>query len=47
MHSISRSIEIETLKRAGVALVVIGNGSPAMIKSYRRKSPEFIHSLRY
>ncbi|KAF7797204.1 hypothetical protein EIP86_008396 [Pleurotus ostreatoroseus] len=28
-------VEIETLKRAGVALVVIGNGSPAMIKSYR------------
>lgn len=36
MQTISRRVDIEALKRAGVSLVVIGNGSPAMIKAYRR-----------
>lgn len=36
MRSISKSVDPEALKRANVDLVVIGNGSPAMIKAYRR-----------
>ncbi|EJF64769.1 hypothetical protein DICSQDRAFT_52225 [Dichomitus squalens LYAD-421 SS1] len=35
MYSISRNVNSEALKRAGVDLVIIGNGSPGMIKSYR------------
>lgn len=38
MHSIARTVNPEALKRAGVSLVIIGNGSAAMIKAYRRKS---------
>ncbi|KAI0687724.1 AhpC/TSA antioxidant enzyme-domain-containing protein, partial [Cytidiella melzeri] len=35
MYSISRTVNPDAMRRAGVGLVVIGNGSPAMIKSYR------------
>ncbi|THG97461.1 hypothetical protein EW026_g4538 [Hermanssonia centrifuga] len=35
MYSISRNVNPDALRRAGVDLVVIGNGSPAMIKSYK------------
>ncbi|RDX57095.1 hypothetical protein OH76DRAFT_1334854 [Lentinus brumalis] len=35
MYSISRSVDFEALKRAGIDFVIIGNGSPNMIKSYR------------
>lgn len=37
MYSIAGTVNPEALKRAGVSFVIIGNGSPAMIKSYRRK----------
>ena len=37
MYSIMRSVSAEDLKRAGLDLVIIGLGSPAMIKSYRRE----------
>ncbi len=37
MYSISRTVDFEALKRAGIDFVVIGNGSPNMIKSYRRE----------
>ncbi|KAI0955945.1 hypothetical protein AcV7_006479 [Taiwanofungus camphoratus] len=36
MYSIARSVDPDALKRAGVDLVIIGVGSPAMIKSYRQ-----------
>lgn len=39
MYSVSRSIDPEALKRAGIDLVIIGNGSPGMIRSYRRMFP--------
>ncbi|RPD59582.1 hypothetical protein L227DRAFT_503360 [Lentinus tigrinus ALCF2SS1-6] len=35
MYSISRNVDFEALKRAGIDFVIIGNGSPNMIKSYR------------
>ncbi|KAI0661799.1 hypothetical protein C8Q70DRAFT_911040 [Cubamyces menziesii] len=35
MYSISRNVDVEALKRAGIDFVIIGNGSPGMIKSYR------------
>ncbi|KAI0091040.1 AhpC/TSA antioxidant enzyme-domain-containing protein, partial [Irpex rosettiformis] len=35
MYSIARTVNPEALSRAGVNLIIIGNGSPAMIKSYR------------
>ncbi|KAI8980037.1 hypothetical protein BD414DRAFT_550640 [Trametes punicea] len=35
MYSISRNVDYEALKRAGFDFVIIGNGSPGMIKSYR------------
>lgn len=38
MYSIMRSVNAEDLKRAGIDLVIIGLGSPSMIKSYRRES---------
>ena len=37
MYSISRNVDFEALKRAGIDFVVVGNGSPNMIKSYRSK----------
>ncbi|KAH9944866.1 AhpC/TSA antioxidant enzyme-domain-containing protein [Amylocystis lapponica] len=36
MSSVTRAVDPEELKRAGVDLVFIGNGSPGMIKSYRQ-----------
>ncbi|OBZ72102.1 Thioredoxin-like protein AAED1 [Grifola frondosa] len=36
MYSISRSVDPDALKRDGVDLVIIGNGSPGMIKAYRQ-----------
>lgn len=38
MRSIARSVDPDALRRANVELVVIGNGSPAMIRSYKRES---------
>ena len=38
MYSIMRSVNAEDLKRAGLDLAIIGLGSPAMIKSYKRES---------
>ncbi|KAI0822547.1 hypothetical protein BC628DRAFT_1327234 [Trametes gibbosa] len=35
MYSISRNVDVENLKRAGIDFVIIGNGSHGMIKSYR------------
>ncbi|KZP00602.1 hypothetical protein CALVIDRAFT_476054 [Calocera viscosa TUFC12733] len=35
MFSISRGVDPDALRRAGVDLVIISNGSPKMIKSYR------------
>ncbi|KAH9856665.1 hypothetical protein C2E23DRAFT_721885, partial [Lenzites betulinus] len=35
MYSISRNVDVENLKRAGIDFVLIGNGSHGMIKSYR------------
>ncbi|KAI0331839.1 hypothetical protein GY45DRAFT_1247918 [Cubamyces sp. BRFM 1775] len=35
MYSISRNVDVEALKRAGIDFVIIGNGSHGMIKSYR------------
>ncbi|KAI0072759.1 hypothetical protein K474DRAFT_1604503 [Panus rudis PR-1116 ss-1] len=35
MYSIRKNVEPNALKRAGVSLVIIGNGSPGMVKSYR------------
>lgn len=35
MYSISKRVDVEALKRAQVSLVLIGNGSHSMIKSYR------------
>ncbi|KAI0368820.1 hypothetical protein BV20DRAFT_947462, partial [Pilatotrama ljubarskyi] len=35
MHSISRNVDFEALKRAGIDFIIIGNGSHGMIKSYR------------
>ncbi|KAI0749739.1 hypothetical protein C8Q80DRAFT_1218810 [Daedaleopsis nitida] len=35
MYSIAKNIDFEALKRANIDLVIIGSGSPAMIKSYR------------
>ncbi len=35
MYSIARNVDFDALKRAGIELVVIGNGSPGMIRSYR------------
>ena len=47
MYSISRNVNFEALKRAGVDMVIIGNGSPAMIKSYRSELlPRFPTSRR-
>ena len=39
MYSISRGVNFEVLKEAGIDFVIIGNGSPGMIKSYRSESP--------
>ncbi|OCH86609.1 hypothetical protein OBBRIDRAFT_737671, partial [Obba rivulosa] len=36
MSALSRTVDPEALRRADVDLVIIGNGSPAMIKSYRQ-----------
>lgn len=44
MYSIMRSVNAEELKRAGIDLVIIGLGSPAMIKSYRRESTSLLVS---
>ena len=38
MYSISRNVSPKALRRAGINLVIIGNGSHNMIKSYRRQS---------
>ncbi len=46
MHSIARTVNPEALKRAGVSLVIIGNGSAAMIKAYRRKSQNTFHRAK-
>ncbi|KAL1940249.1 hypothetical protein VTO73DRAFT_9201 [Trametes versicolor] len=35
MYSISRNVDVEALKRAGIDFILIGNGSHGMIKSYR------------
>ncbi|KAI0707186.1 AhpC/TSA antioxidant enzyme-domain-containing protein [Earliella scabrosa] len=35
MYSIARNVDFEALKSAGIEVVVIGNGSHGMIKSYR------------
>ncbi|KAI0360229.1 hypothetical protein OH77DRAFT_1394408 [Trametes cingulata] len=35
MYSISRNVDFEALKRAGIDFIIIGNGSHGMIKSYR------------
>ena len=40
MHSISRFVDFEGLKQAGIDFVIIGNGSHAMIKSYRSEFAE-------
>ncbi|GJE96261.1 AhpC/TSA antioxidant enzyme-domain-containing protein [Phanerochaete sordida] len=36
MYSISRNIDPDALRRANLDLVVIGNGSPAMIRAYKQ-----------
>jgi len=38
MYSVMREVDPIALDRAGVKLAIIGHGSPAMIRSYRRKS---------
>lgn len=38
MYSITKHLDAADLRRAGVELVIIGNGSSGMIKSYRSKS---------
>ncbi len=38
MYAISRNVNYEALQRAGIDMVIIGNGSPGMIKSYRSES---------
>lgn len=35
MYAISRTVNYEALRRADIDIVIIGNGSPGMIKSYR------------
>ena len=47
MYSISKKVDTEALRHAGVTLTVIGNGSPGMIKSYRREFLDFEHDDRY
>ena len=37
MRSIKEQVDLDVLERAGVRLVIISNGSPAMIKSYSSK----------
>ena len=39
MYEVSRSVDPVALERENVGLVVIGNGSPEMIRAYRRASP--------
>jgi hypothetical protein len=41
MYSVSRHVNMEALERADVDLAVIGCGSPAMIRSYRRMFSSF------
>ncbi|PCH42317.1 hypothetical protein WOLCODRAFT_120333 [Wolfiporia cocos MD-104 SS10] len=36
MYSIAKDLDFESLKQAGIGLVIIGLGSPAMIKSYKQ-----------
>ncbi|KZV94733.1 hypothetical protein EXIGLDRAFT_766890 [Exidia glandulosa HHB12029] len=36
MYSVARSLDPAALDRAGVRLVIVSNGSPSMIKSYRQ-----------
>lgn len=36
MHSVTRHLNIETLRRNNVDVTLIGNGSPALIKSYKQ-----------
>lgn len=36
MYSVMRTVDPAALDRAGVRLVILSNGSPSMIKSYRR-----------
>lgn len=38
LYSLSKTVDSDAIRRAGVDLVIIGNGSPGMIRSYRRKS---------
>lgn len=38
MYHVCKSVDTESLRRAGVELVIIGNGSHGMIKSYKSQS---------
>ena len=38
MYSVSRTLDMGILERAGIDIAIIGNGSPGMIKSYRSES---------
>ncbi|KAI0784295.1 hypothetical protein C8Q75DRAFT_691582, partial [Abortiporus biennis] len=36
MYSVSKQVDTEVLRRAGVDLIIIGHGSPGMIRSYKQ-----------
>lgn len=44
MYSIAKNVDYAALKRAGTELIIIGNGAPGMIKSYRSRLFYTLHS---